>query len=128
MHVLAKNPILCLVPFVLVIALGSVIASLDAERGYRQQMQRAASVDAVNAQIENKNFRAESGLATTRYSSGSCTLSTVALQQGMKESSLQPGSAICDRHGNTAIVGDSGVLEKFAKTNDIGTIRRFLGW
>ena len=111
-----------------VMIVGAIATAMDGERAERQQMQQFTANARVNAEIQENRLLAESGLAETRYGSGACVLSNVALQPGMVVSNLTPGSAICDNQGTTAVVADDGSLQDFARTNDTTTIRRFLGW
>ena len=111
-----------------VMVVGAIATAMDGERAERQQMQQFTANAKVNAEIQENRLLAESGLAETRYSSGACILSEVALQPGMAVSNLTPGSAICDNQGTTAVVAEDGTLQDFARTNNTTTIRRFLGW
>ena len=128
MQMITRRPqVVLLIPIVF-LAIGAIATAFDSDRGFRQSLERSAGTDAVNAEIEANKFEAEANRAETRYSSGSCTLSDVPLKPGMTTSELLPDSAICDRHGNTAIVSKDGQLEEFAKTNNTEVIREFLGW
>jgi len=123
-----KNPMTLLAFPAAVMAIGAIATSLDPERADRQQWQQFSANAQVNAQIQSDRLQAESQLAETRYSSGACVLSEVPLQQGMVVTNLTPGSAVCDNHGTTAVVGKDGALEGFARTNNTEVVRRFLGW
>ena len=123
-----KNPMMLLAFPAVVMAIGVVTSSLDPNRAERQDWQRFSANAEVNAQIQETRLQAESQLAETRYSSGACVLSEVALEPGMTVSNLSPGSAVCDNHGTTAIVAKGGSLDGFARTNNTDVIRSFLGW
>ncbi len=123
-----RNPMLLLAFPTAVMVIGAVVTSMDTERAERQSWQQFAANAKVNAEIQEDRLLAESGLAETRYDSGACVLSEVALQPGMTVSNLTAGSAVCDNEGTTAVVAENGSLQGFARTNDTATIRRFLGW
>ena len=124
-----KNPVTLLAFPAVVMVLGAIATSLDSERAERQQWQQFSASAQVNAGIQADRLQAESQLAETRYTSGACVLSEVPLLPGMTVSGLNPGSAICDNQGTTAVVASDGSsLTDFARTNNTTVVWRFLGW
>ncbi|MEM6838843.1 MAG: hypothetical protein AAF609_18555 [Cyanobacteria bacterium P01_C01_bin.120] len=113
---------------VAVMSIGVVSTSMDAERSDRQSWQRRTASAEVNQQIQADRLAAESDLAESRYVSGACVLAGQQLQSGMVAENISPGSAVCDRFGNTAMVLDNNALGDFARTNNESVIRRFMGW
>jgi hypothetical protein len=123
-----RNPMFLLAFPAVVMGIGAVSVSLDPSRAERQQWQQFTANAEVNAQIQGDRLAAETQLAETRYSSGACVLSEVPLQQGMFVENLNPGSAVCDIKGTTALVANDGSLTAFARTGNTEIVRRFLGW
>ncbi|HEY9887641.1 MAG TPA: hypothetical protein V6D02_04520 [Candidatus Obscuribacterales bacterium] len=112
-----------------VMVIGAIATAFDSERAERQQWQQFSANAQVNAGIQADRLQAESQLAETRYASNACVLSQVPLTPGMTVSGLNPGSAICDNQGTTALVASDGTtLTDFARTNNTAVVRRFLGW
>lgn len=123
-----RNPMMLLAFPAAVLVIGAVATAMDGERADRQQMQQFAANANVNATIQQDRLLAESQLAETRLNSGACVFADVPLQPGMTVSNLNPGSAVCDAQGTTALVANDGTLDDFARTNNTAAIRSFLGW
>ena len=122
-----RLPVLFAFP-ALLLAVGIVATSLDPQRAERQRWQEFAASAKVNSRIQKDRLAAESALAESRYDSGACVLSEVPLAPGMVVRNLNPGAAVCDGSGTTAVVGADGTLSDFARTSNTEVIRRFLGW
>lgn len=123
-----KQPLLLLAFPATLMAIGAIAVAFDPQRAERQQWQEFTANAQVNAQLQQDRLLAEAQLAETRYTSGVCVLAEVPLQPGMVVSNLNPGSAVCDAQGTTALTGPDGTLTDFARTGQTETIRRFLGW
>ena len=123
-----KNPMTLLAFPAAVLVMGAIATSFDSERAERQQWQQFSANAQINAGIQEDRLRAESLLAETRYNSNACVLSEVPLEQGMTITNLNPGSAVCDNQGTTAVVASDGRLDGFARTNKTAVVRKFLGW
>lgn len=84
--------------------------------------QQSIAMNTVAVEIEQEAIAASNEVALSRYRSGACIRSTVAILEGMSVPPEYAGRLICDSFGTTAQIDKQGRLTLFAKTGDTAAI------
>ena len=97
---------------------------LDSSRQTRSAQSADTEAAKVSMQIETEARSASKKLAETRLQSGLCLVAQNPIAPGQMVKGIKPGSIVCDRFGNTAIVSKNGELIQITKTDNPKIIQR----
>ncbi len=100
------------------VGIGGITSFLDSNRQTRSAQSADTEAAKVSMRIETEARSASKKLAETRLQSGLCLVAQNPIAPGQMVKGVKIGSIVCDRYGNTAIVGQNGALLQLAQTDD----------